>query len=351
MMRSPRWLLGLAILGLIGRANAAELTHWPKEAAGQLDAMIAANANTGAYAVFDMDNTSYRNDLTEALLPYLEMKGVLTRETLDPSLKLVPFKDKDGQKESLYSYYNRLCEIDDLVCYPWIAQSFSGLTLAQLKGHLDDMMSAGKPIPTTYYDGDIVKTIDVKTPQIFRGMQELYAKLMENGIEVYIMTAAQEELVRMVASDPRYGYNVKPENVIGVTTLLKNRATGALTTSRKEIAEGRYDEAANLPLEITPYLWTPATWFAGKYAAILTYIAPWKQAVLIAGDTPKSDGTMLLHGVDTAKGGLRVWVDRKAKYRTDIETMQKKAAADQAGNGLPVTADRNWVVVKPDEIQ
>lgn len=351
MKRSSRRLLGLAFLGLTSQANATELTRWPREAATQINAMIAANANKGAYAVFDMDNTSYRNDLTEALLPYLEMKGVLTRENLDPSLKLVPFKDKDGQKESLYSYYNRLCEIDDMVCYPWIAQSFSGLTLAQLKGHLDEMMSAGKPIPTTYYDGDTLKTIDVKVPQIFSGMKELYNKLMENGIEVYVMTAAQEELVRMVASDPRYGYNVKPENVIGVTTLLKNRATGALTTTRKQIAEGHYNEKANLPLEITPYLWTPATWFAGKYAAILTYIAPWKQAVLIAGDTPKSDGYMLLHGVDTSKGGLRVWVDRKAKYRTDIETMQKKAATDQASNGLPVTADKNWLVVKPDDIQ
>jgi hypothetical protein len=33
---------------------------------------------------------------------------------------------------------------------------------------------------------------------------------MENGIEVYVMTAASEELVRMVAADPKYGYNVKP---------------------------------------------------------------------------------------------------------------------------------------------
>ncbi|MFH6787242.1 MULTISPECIES: haloacid dehalogenase-like hydrolase [Methylobacterium] len=351
MIRSPRWLLGLAFLGLIGQADGAELTHWPREAAGRLDAMIAANANSGAYAVFDMDNTSYRYDLTEALLPFLEMKGVLTRETLDPSLKLIPFKDKDGQRESLNSYYNRLCEIDDLVCYPWIAQSFSGLTLAQLKGYIDELMSYGKPIPTTYYDGDTLKTTEINPPKIYRGIQELFAKLRENGIEVYIMTAAHEELVRMVASDPRYGYNVKPENVIGVTTLLKDRATGALTTARKQIAEGHYDPKANLPLEITPYLWTPATWFAGKYAAILTYIAPWKKAVLVAGDTPKSDGYMLLHGVDPSRGGLRLWVDRKTKYRTEIDAMQKAAAAAQASNGLPATADKNWIVVKPDDIQ
>ena len=37
----------------------------------------------------------------------------------------------------------------------------------------------------------------------------------------------------MVAADPKYGYNVKPQNVIGVSTLLKDRKTGELTTARK----------------------------------------------------------------------------------------------------------------------
>lgn len=351
MSRISRWFFSLSFLYMVGHASATDLKHWPKDAAQNLESMIAANANKGSYAVFDMDNTSYRYDLTESLLPFLEMKGVLTREKLDPSLKLIPFKDQDGRQESLNSYYNRLCEIDDLVCYPWIAQSFSGLTLQELKGYIDELMSYGKTIPATYYEGDTLKTTEINPPRLFRGIQELYAKLRENGIEVYVMTAAHEELVRMVASDPRYGYNVKPENVIGVTTLLKDRKTGALTTTRKQVAAGTYDPEANLPLEITPYLWTPATWFTGKYAAILTYIDPWKKAVLIAGDTPVSDGPMLFYGVDAAKGGLRVWVDRKSKYRTQIETMMKTNAAGQQKNALPVTADKNWIVVKPEDIQ
>jgi phosphorylcholine phosphatase len=95
---------------------------------------------------------------------------------------------------------------------------------------------------------------------------------MANGIDVYVITAASEELVRMVAADPKYGYNVKPENVIGVTTLLKNATTGELTTSRLQIEDGDYDEQANLDLIFGSYLWTPATWFSGKWAAILTYV-------------------------------------------------------------------------------
>ena len=346
-------LIAAAIcLALAGPALAAtELKHWPPEAAKQLDAMIAANANKGNYAVFDMDNTSYRYDLEESLLPFLEMKGVLTREKLDPSLKLMPFEDTADHKESLFSYYYRLCEVDDMVCYPWVAQVFSGFTLKELKGYVDELMAYGKPIPTTYFDGDKVTAMEVQPPKVFTGQTELYNKLMENGIEVYVMTAASEELVRMVAADPKYGYNVKPQNVIGVTTLLKNRDTGELTTARKQISAGTYKPEANLALELTPYLWTPATWMAGKQAAILTYIDQWKKPVLVAGDTPTSDGYMLFHSVDVGKGGIHLWINRKAKYMDQLNSMIKQNAEAQKAQGLPVTADKNWVVVKPEEVQ
>jgi phosphoserine phosphatase len=338
-------------LALTAPVVATELKHWPEPAAKQLASMIEANANKGNFAVFDMDNTSYRYDFEESLLPFLENQGVLTREKLDPSLKLIPFKDTAEHQESLFSYYYRLCEIDDMVCYPWVAQVFSGFTLAELKGYVDALMASGKPVPSTYFDGDVVKNIEVQPPQVFAGQVELFNKLMENGIEVYVMTAASEELVRMVAADPQYGYNVKPQNVIGVTTLLKNRQSGELTTARKQIAAGHYDPQANMALELTPYLWTPATWMAGKQAAILTYIDPWKKPVLVAGDTPSSDGYMLFHGVDVAKGGVHLWVNRKAKYMDQLNGMIQKNAAAQAKEGLPVTADKNWVVVKPEDIQ
>ncbi|WP_339489718.1 haloacid dehalogenase-like hydrolase [Pseudomonas sp. EL_65y_Pfl2_R95] len=351
MKLTSKLLAAALCLGLAGQAFSTELKHWPAPAAKQLNAMIAANANKGNFAVFDMDNTSYRNDLEESLLPFMENKGLITRETLDPSLKLIPFKDTAEHKESLFSYYYRLCEVDDMVCYPWVAQVFSGFTLKELKGYVDELMASGKPVPSTYYDGDKVKTIDVQPPKVFAGQTELYNKLMENGIEVYVVSAASEELVRMVASDPKYGYNVKPQNVIGVTMLLKNRQSNELTTARKQVSAGTYSEKANLDLELTPYLWTPATWMAGKQAAILTYIDQWKKPVLVGGDTPTSDGYMLFHGVDVKKGGIHLWVNRKDKYMTQLNGMIKANAEAQAKEGLPVTADKNWVMVTPDDIQ
>ncbi|WP_416221046.1 haloacid dehalogenase-like hydrolase [Pseudomonas sp. RP23018S] len=342
---------GFALLFSASGWAATELKHWPVEAAKQLDTMIAANAHQGNYAVFDMDNTSYRYDLEEALLPFMENKGLLTRDTLDPSLKPIPFKDTAEHQESLFSYYYRLCEIDDMVCYPWVAQVFSGFTLKELKVQVDELMASGKPIPATYFEGDQVKSMDVQPPKVFAGQAELYNKLMENGIEVYVVSAASEELVRMVASDPQYGYNVKPQNVIGVSLLLKDRATGSLTTARKQISAGHYEPKANENLELTPYLWTPATWMAGKQAAILTYIDEWKRPVLVGGDTPTSDGYMQFHGVDVSKGGIHLWINRKAKYLDQLNGMIAKNAAAQAKEGLSVTADKNWVIVTPEEIQ
>ena len=327
-----------------------QFKHWPEEAATALSNMITKNANQSNYAVFDMDNTSYRYDLEESLLPFLENRGILTRDNLDPSLKLVDFKDTANFTESLYSYYNRLCEIDDFICYPWAAQVWSGFTLRELKTYVDELMAYNSTIPTKYWDGDEVTSSIVNPPKVFRGQAELYNALMDNGIAVYVISAAHEELVRMVASDPKYGYNVPPQNVIGVTTVLKNTTSGALTNARKQITEGTYNETANLDLVVTPYLWTPATWFAGKWAAILTYIDQWKRPVLAGGDTPGSDSYMQFHGVDVAKGGVHLWINRRDAYFEQLQEEIRNNTQAQIANGREVTADKNWVVVTPEEI-
>ncbi|MFJ8824659.1 haloacid dehalogenase-like hydrolase [Streptomyces sp. NPDC102467] len=322
------------------RTIAAQLKHWPRPQATRLARVIAAHKDQGAYATFDADNTTYRNDLEESLLPFLETKGVLTRNTMDPSLKVIPFKDTATHKETLTEYYNRLCEVDDQVCYPWAAQIFSGFTLKQLKGYIDELLAYDKPLPG-----------GAKPPEFSDGMRELYHALRSHGIEVYVVSAASEDLVRMVLAEPKYGYDVKPENVLGVAALLKDRRTGDVTSSRKEIAAGTFDQKALQNRELTPMLWAPATWYEGKPAAISTYIDAWKKPILAAGDTPKSDGPMLFRSVDVAHGGVRVWVDRKDSYMKELNAMKADGAKRQKELGQKVTADKRWVTVTPDEIR
>lgn len=328
-----------------------QLKYWPEDVARQLGQLIQANAHRGAFAIFDADNTSYHHDLVGALLPFMEMRGVLTRETMDPSLKLIPFRDSATHTESLHSYYLRLGEIDDQVGYPWASQIFSGFTLKELKVHLDDLLAWGKPIPAEYLVGDEVQIMLVHAPRLLRGQQELYNTLMQNGIDVFVVSAASEELVRMVLADPRYGYNVKPENVIGVSLLLKDRQAGTVTTARKLIAENQYQPQDLLDHELTAALWAPMPWYEGKQAAIHTYVHPWKKPILVAGDTPDSDGPMLFRGPDVEQGALRLFVSRKDSALDKMKSLQARHAADQQAHGLPVTADRNWLVVTPEQIQ
>jgi phosphoserine phosphatase len=334
----------------VSTANATELSAWPAEQAKVLNQLIAERANKGDFAVFDMDNTTYKNDLEESLLPYLENKGLLKREKIDPSLILVPFNDSLGEPESLYSYYHRLCEMDDLICYPWAAQVFSGFTLRELNQHVDDLMALKETIPANFIQNNKLHQKEVEPPRPLRGMQQLFAKLQENGIEVYIMSAAHEELVRMVASNPKYGYHVKPQNVIGINTLLENRKTGELTTARKQIKAGNYHPEKNQDLTITPYIVNPMTWFEGKAGSILGYIDQWKKPILVGGDTLYSDTYMLFNSTD-AQIGKRLWISRNPATLKQLEQLQQDAVAQQKKAGQPATADKNWVIVNQQDIE
>jgi hypothetical protein len=251
----------------------------------------------------------------------------------------------------LHSYYLRLGDIDDQVGYPWASQIFSGFTLKELKKHLDDLLAWGQPIPAEYFVGNEVQTMMVHAPRLLRGQQELYSTLMRNGIDVFVVSAASEELVRMVLADPQYGYNVKPENVVGVSLLLKDRQAGTVTTARKLIAENQYQPQDLLDHELTAALWAPMPWYEGKQAAIHTYVHPWKKPILVAGDTPDSDGPMLFRAPDVEQGALRLFVSRKDSALDKMKSLQARHAADQLAHGLPITADRNWLVVTPEQIQ
>ncbi len=336
-----------------GRSQQIQLDHWPEEKAREMEKFIQTlkKSSDDPYVVFDADNTLWEDDLEEALLPYLENRDIITRDNMDPSLKLVPFK-KD---ESLFAYYYRLSAIDHKVGYPWIAQMFSGYTLQELESWVDQLFAYEKGIPVRYWgeDGNMVEDT-VQPPDIYEAQRELVNTLQANGVEVYVVTAALEELVRMVVSDPKYEFNVKPENVIGVTTLLKDRETGEVTTARKQIEEGHFwDEefkkSYHYSLELTPYLWTPATWYVGKMAGIKEYIHPVKRPMLVAGDSP-NDHWMLFYS-NVEKGGKRIWVNRKESYmKATRKAMDERFEKETAVEGESDARD-GWIIAKPEELQ
>ncbi len=320
------------------------LAHWSAQDRSRIETVIA-NAPEGAYAVFDADNTIWRHDLEESLLPFMEERGELSPNTIDASLKPIPFR----KGESLYGYYLRLCAIDDNLCYPWIAQVFSGHTLGELKRDVDALMARDEPIPVRYEkNGEVVSGV-VERPQVFAAQRELIAALRAHGIHIYVVTAASEELARMILSDPQYGIDIAPQDVIGVTMVLRDPASGALTTARSQIAKGHFLDATyprekHMAMVMTPTLWAPNTWYEGKVAGIRKYIDAVRKPLIAAGDSP-SDWPMLFQA-----SALRIWVERSAARTAALEQAKAQHAAQEEQLGQEPEAAQGWLIVPQKEL-
>ncbi|VVS92424.1 haloacid dehalogenase-like hydrolase [Desulfoluna spongiiphila] len=330
-------------------AHATELTHWPRAERHKLIRLIERNAYQGKFAVFDCDNTVWYQKLEESLLPYLENRGLMGPEALAPSLKVIPFLPDD----TLTSYACRLYDIDNKVGSPWMARVFAGFTLEELKGHVDDLFALnGASIPAKHRRNGELVDVEVEAPRIYPGMRELINAMQENGIEVIFISTALEELVRMVACDPRYGLNIKPENVIGVSTLLKDRETGEITTARLQIERGHffdetYPKARHMAMELTPTLWSPNTMYFGKVWAIKDYIHPVNRPVLVAGDSP-NDHPMLFEAEEF--GGIKLWINhREADWKATKEARKIRARQQQEAWHYP-SANKRWLMVRPADI-
>lgn len=332
--------------------NESLLKNWPKLQAFALSDMIRKNANKtpAEFAVFDADGTIWKNDIEESLLSFMEMKRIITKNKLTKDLIFFPFK-KD---ESLFSYYKRLCSFDIKLGYSWIAQIFSGFTLYELKNQVDSLYAYDRPIKVKLWNEDNIGESEVSPPSIFPAQRELINVLQNNGIDVYIVTASLEELVRMIVSDPKYGYNINPKNVIGVTCLLNDPKTNFYTTARKQIEMGHfYDETYtknyHYSLSLTSFLWTPATWYIGKLAAIKEYIDPVRRPILVAGDSP-NDYWMLFYS-NVENSGVRVWVNRNDENMKRTERAIINREKEEKENGITPTANLGWIYVTPEELE
>ena len=130
----------------------------------------------------------------------------------------------------------------------------------------------------------------IPIPQIFPAQQELIATLQARGVEVWIVSASLEELVRMVISDPKYGVNLPPERVIGVNLMLqkpdKTVTVGAIERREGRCGNDHYLSESRMSWTLTSYPFAPLTWYGGKVSAILEWIDESQRPILVAGDSP-----------------------------------------------------------------
>lgn len=322
------------------------------------------NPKKRPYAVFDWDNTSIMNDTEEALFMYQinHLKFALTPEEFGKAIRQdVPdgnfkadFKNAEGKLVSLEAVSNDLVAdytflwhnfagmkgskpLEDIVKteqfidfraklyflyeaindtygpnvgYPWVVFLFGGLTIKQVMTMAEESndLALGDSIRKAKYTSSagmprqagvvsISHTHGLRlTPEIANTMNVL----RDNGFDVYVSTASLEDVVRVFATLPKYGYNVATENVIG----LRLEMTG-------DVHQARYRQG-----------W-PLNWGPGKTQLILREIVSkvGHGPALVFGDSD-GDYDMLRDFPDTK---LSIIVNRLKKG--PIGELSKLAAA------------------------
>ena len=322
---------------------------WPKKQRVALEEMISiASKDPQAFAVFDADNTLWHHDVEEALIAWMDFKSIIDLSQMNSYLlPIPPLRD-----ESAYGYYSRLSQKSHASSYLWAVQTLAGFSLKEIQNMLDEMMSFKGLIPTTRTlktnDRTEKKECFIETPTIFPAQSQLIKTLQKNNINVWVVSASAEDLVRMLCSNPHYGLCIPPEKIIGVNMLL-TATNGAIFSSAEERIRGEkgfeyYFSEQRMNSRMTHHLYTPATWYSGKVSGIKEWIHPSKRPFLVAGDSP-NDFYMQFYA-DVNAGGIRLRITKNPKHKEDLRAMQQ-LYSEGPQDEKPY---KGWVEVSPNEL-
>ena len=349
------WMMTLMACAMLSRtpSNAENtmnpinpIEQWTPERSEQIQRAVSValqnSPSNKPFAVFDADNTIWKYDIEEGLLAYMSAKGLISlNDDLPDHLRPIPVQPD----ETPFSYYERLCEIDHSLGYLWAAQIFSGHTLGALRGHVADLMALKGTVDAPMPNGE---SKAVPVPKLFPAQIELIHWLQAQGVDVWVVSASLEEVVRMVVSDPAYGLALPPEKVIGVNLMLES-PSGDSTVGAIERGEGRvgtdyYFSKERMSWTLGDYPFAPMTWYAGKVAAIKEWIDPSQRPILVAGDSP-NDFYMQFYS-DVEHEGVRLRIHRKDSHKQKLTAEQKRRATGTADDA----PTKGWIEVTAAEL-
>lgn len=238
------------------------------------------NAAKKPYAVFDWDNTSIMHDTQEALFVYQihHLAYKLTPEEFGKAIRTnVPegpfsegYKNADGKpvtldaiatdlvadytylyqnykglkgtksleevtateqfadfRAKLYFLYEAINDThSNSVGYPWVLYLFTNMTIDEVHklAEVSNDASLGMAIQKVTWTSPkaLAGKAGVVTASHTTGLRltsevaNLMNTLRANGIDVYVVSASLEDVVRVFATLPKYGYNLPTENIIGM---------------------------------------------------------------------------------------------------------------------------------------
>jgi hypothetical protein len=346
------------------------------------------DAGRKPYAVFDWDNTSIMNDCEEALLMHqintlsfnfsadefsrvirqdipagafkaangyatVEGKAVASEDLADDvaaDYRWLRDAQAKGAKlddlhqtpqfqdfrAKLYFMYDAICDAFPIeVGYKWIIYLLANQTPAEVaalaKASHDNGLGDGLRKVKYRSPGELPGKAGVVVATHFHGLRiheeirALMRTLRANGIDVYVSTASLDDVVRVFAGHPNYGYGVAPENVIGL---------------RLESRDGRY-------LARYRQNWH-FNWGPGKSIGIQNELAGKKGygPVLVLGDSD-GDAWMLRDFADTSLGLI---VNRLKKGEIGVDSQRAAALLGEPDARFVLQGrDEHTGIMIPDE--
>jgi Phosphoserine phosphatase len=151
------------------------------------------------------------------------------------NLTIAQIKDsaqlKDFEAKFWFTYSAMDATFGYDISWTWLLNFFAGYTPAEVNGLASEAIdyAALQDIKDVYFDSTlpgeagIIKNSNPSLGNYFRQglratpeIKDLMATLRDNGIDVYISTASLDSVVGGFAANPKYGYNVPAEQIIGM---------------------------------------------------------------------------------------------------------------------------------------
>jgi phosphoserine phosphatase len=301
---------------------------WNPKAKKSLERLIQQGAGKWLPVVFDFDNTLVSGDLSEAMLSVLSAEGRLTPQSVCNGLCppiVVPGKGRVSieQCSDIMEYYEAMLrptadhDADPAPMangYIWATEALEGLSLGVAVAATATACRLGQSSEQKYIQAT-PGGLKYPAPRLHPEMVELIAHLLRCEYDVWIVSATCVWSVRWMILYglnpllPKYGVRkgVRPDRVIGVATLLKDRK-GTFYKDSILVKEDRdYAWLKGAPLKalrFTRIIQHPAPVYSGKVACILDAIG--RNPYLCAGDSPGDHAMMRI-------SRHRLWIHRVDK--------------------------------------
>lgn len=245
---------------------------------------------------------------------YKNYAGFKGSKTLEEIKKTEQYKDFRGKLAFLYEAIGGSFSAE--IAYPWVLYLFTGMDVDYVNKITQEANDAALKAPIARYSiesSDVLKGMAGKVSldgykqglRLQPETQNLMKALRDNGIEVYVCSASLEDVVRVFATNPKYGYNLKPENIVGMRL--------------EKDAAGKY-----LPVYKKNY---PQTQAAGKTKAIKMEIAPkhGNKGPILVGTDSNGDYDM---ATDFAETQVVIVMNRVRKSSDRISKLSKQAVEE-----------------------